>query len=152
MGVPGPPEKVVGVTRPMRPPRFRHLWKQPIANQIKFYCVIIIIKIESWRKSHKFLKARKLKMGAPSNRVDWKWGSQSLAHPAHSLRPPLIIYIALTFRDFVPRFELLTLFRDFRKSLKMCKINHFSLFCKSRLVLFLTFIMALRFYATPSQI
>jgi len=36
---------------------------------------------------------------------------------------------ALTFRDFVPRLELLTLFRDFRKSLKMCKMNHFGLFC-----------------------
>jgi len=37
-------------------------------------------------------------------------------------------YSALTFRNFVPRLELLTLFRDFRKSLKMCKTNHFSLF------------------------
>jgi len=34
-----------------------------------------------------------------------------------------------------------TLFRDFRKSLKMCKMNHFSLFCKSCLILFLTFII-----------
>jgi len=43
------------------------------------------------------------------------------------------------------------MFRDFRKSMKMCKINSFSLFCKSYLVLFLTFIMALRFYAAATQ-
>ena len=50
-------------------------------------------------------------------------------------------YSALTFRDFVPRLELLTLFRDFRRSMKMCEMNYFSLFCKSYLVLFLTFII-----------
>ena len=48
---------------------------------------------------------------------------------------------ALTFRDFVPRLELLTLFRDFRRSMKMCEMNYFSLFCKSYLVLFFTFII-----------
>ena len=47
----------------------------------------------------------------------------------------------LTFRDFAPRLELLTLFRDFRRSMKMCEMNYFSLFCKSYLVLFLTFII-----------
>jgi len=59
---------------------------------------------------------------------------------------------ALTFRNFVPRLERLTVFRDFRKSLKMCKMNHFSLFCKSCSVLFLTLTMALRLYAAPPQI
>jgi len=65
---------------------------------------------------------------------------------------------ALTFRDFVPRLEPLTLFRDmgivkdFPESIKMCKMNYFSLFCKSYLVLFSTFIMALRFYAAATQI
>jgi len=38
------------------------------------------------------------------------------------------------------RLELLTLFRDFRRSMKMCEMNYFSLFCKSYLVLCLTFI------------
>ena len=33
--------------------------------------------------------------------------------------------------------------------MKMCKMNYFSLFWKSYLVLFLTFTTALRFYATP---
>jgi len=33
--------------------------------------------------------------------------------------------------------------------MKMCKIKFFSLFCKSYLVLFLTFIIALRFYVAP---
>ena len=56
---------------------------------------------------------------------------------------------ALTFRYFVPRSELLTLFKDFWKNMK---INYFSLFCKSYLVLFLTFIMVLRFYAAPPHI
>jgi len=56
-----------------------------------------------------------------------------------------ILASALTFRDFVSRLELFNLFRDFRKSLKMCKMNHFSLYCKSCLVLFLTLIMVLRF-------
>ena len=43
---------------------------------------------------------------------------------------------ALTFRDFVPRLELLSPFRDlgifgdFQKSMKMCEMNYFSLFCK----------------------
>jgi len=38
--------------------------------------------------------------------------------------------------------------------MKMCKINYFSLFCKSyKLVLFLTFIIAFRFHAAaPPQI
>jgi len=56
---------------------------------------------------------------------------------------------------FVPRLELLTLlgiFRDFLKGLKMSKMKHFSIFCKLCLVLFLTLIMALRFYAAPLQI
>ena len=56
------------------------------------------------------------------------------------------------FRDFVPRLELLILYRDFRKGLKISKMNNFSLFCKLCLVLFLTLIMALRFYAAPPQI
>jgi len=34
----------------------------------------------------------------------------------------------------------------------MYKINHFSLFCKSCLVEFLTLLMAFRFYAVPPQI
>ena len=38
-------------------------------------------------------------------------------------------------------------FRNFRKSMKMCKMNYFSLFWKSYLVLFLT--LALRFYVVP---
>jgi len=54
---------------------------------------------------------------------------------------------ALTFRDFVPRLELLALFGDLRKSMKMFKMNYFSSFWKSYLVLFLTFITALQFYA-----
>jgi len=33
--------------------------------------------------------------------------------------------------------------------MKMCKMNYFSSFWKSYLVLVLTFITALRFYATP---
>jgi len=33
--------------------------------------------------------------------------------------------------------------------MKMCKMIYFSLFWKSYLVLFLTFITALRFYAAP---
>jgi len=45
----------------------------------------------------------------------------------------------LSFREFVPRLEFLTLFRDIRKSMKM---SYFRLFFKSYLVLFLTFIMA----------
>jgi len=61
-------------------------------------------------------------------------------------------FSALTFKDFVPRLELLTHFRDFRKSLQMSKMNHLSLFCKSCLVLFLTLIMALRFYVAWPQI
>jgi len=48
---------------------------------------------------------------------------------------------ALTFRDFAPRLELLTIFRDFQKSMKTSEINYFSLFCKSYSVLFLTFII-----------
>jgi len=59
------------------------------------------------------------------------------------------MFSALTFRDFVPGLELFTLLRDFRESMKMCKMNYISLFCKSYLVLFLTFITALRFYAAP---
>jgi len=43
-------------------------------------------------------------------------------------------------------------FRDFRKSMKMSKMNYLSLFCKSYFVVFLTFIMALRFYAALPQI
>jgi len=35
--------------------------------------------------------------------------------------------------------------------MKTCKIKYFSSFYKSYLVLFLTFIMALLFYAAPSQ-
>jgi len=35
-----------------------------------------------------------------------------------------LVHSALTFRDFVPRLELLTLFRDFRKNIKMCKMNY----------------------------
>jgi len=48
---------------------------------------------------------------------------------------------ALTVRDFVPRLELLSPFRDFRKSMKVCEMNYFSLFCKWYLVLFLTCII-----------
>jgi len=44
--------------------------KQYRANQIKFYCATIILKIQSQGNSHKFLKARKLKMGAPSKRTN----------------------------------------------------------------------------------
>jgi len=55
---------------------------------------------------------------------------------------------ARSVRDFFPRMELLTLSRAFG-SLKMRKVNHFSLFCKSCFVLFLTLIMALRFHAAP---
>jgi len=33
--------------------------------------------------------------------------------------------------------------------MKMCEMNYFSLFWKSYLVLFLTFITALQFYAAP---
>jgi len=47
--------------------------------------------------------------------------------------------------------KLLTRCRDFRKSLKMRKMNHFSLFCKSCLVVFLTILTALWFYAVPAQ-
>jgi len=36
--------------------------------------------------------------------------------------------------------------------MKMFEINYFSLFFKSYLVLFLTFFMALRFYAAPLKI
>ena len=43
--------------------------------------------------------------------------------------------------DFVPRLELFSPFRDFWKSMKMCEMNCFSLFCKWYLVLFLTFII-----------
>ena len=68
------------------------------------------------------------------------------------VRRTVVVIGALTFRIHVHRLELLTLFRDFRKSMKMCKMNYFSLFCKSYLVLFLTFIMAFRFYAAPPQI
>jgi len=42
-----------------------------------------------------------------------------------------------------PRLRQLNLFRDFRKSLKMRKMNHFVLFCKSYLVQFLTLYVAL---------
>jgi len=48
---------------------------------------------------------------------------------------------APTFRDFVPRLELLSSFRDFRKSMKLCEMNYFSLFCKWYFILFLTFII-----------
>jgi len=54
------------------------------------------------------------------------------SHSAHS--PTKSSASALTFRDFVPRLQLLTLFRDFRKSMKMCKMNYFSSFCKWYLV------------------
>jgi len=40
----------------------------------------------------------------------------------------------------------------FRKVWKCVKMNYFSLFCKSYLVLFLTFIMALRLCAAPPHI
>jgi len=33
--------------------------------------------------------------------------------------------------------------------MKMCKMNYVNLFCKLYLVLFLTFILELRFYAAP---
>ena len=46
--------------------------------------------------------------------------------------------------NFWPRF-----FREFRKSSKMCKMNHFRLFCRLCLVVFLTLTMARRFYAAP---
>jgi len=36
--------------------------------------------------------------------------------------------------------------------MKTCKMNYFSLFYKSHWVIFLTFIMALRFYAAPPQV
>jgi len=52
-------------------------------------------------------------------------------------------------KTFVP---IKGFFRNFRKSLKMCKMNHLTLFYKSCSVAFLTFIMALRFYAAPPQI
>ena len=81
-----------------------------------------------------------------------------LLSPVQQTRDDVLI-IALTFRNFVPRLELLALLwdflgikgflRDFQKSMKMCKMNYFSLFWKSYLVLFLTFITALRFYAAP---
>ena len=62
-----------------------------------------------------------------------------------------VVASALTFRDFVPRLELLTHYRDFlgisgilgdfHKSVKMYERNYFSLFCKSYLILFLSFII-----------
>ena len=62
-----------------------------------------------------------------------------------------VVASALTFRDFVPRLELLTHYRDFlgisgilgdfQKSVKMYERNYFSLFCKSYLILFLSFII-----------
>ena len=48
---------------------------------------------------------------------------------------------ALTYRDFVARLEILTLFNDlgvFAKVWKMCKMNHFTLCYKSGFVLFTT--------------
>ena len=50
---------------------------------------------------------------------------------------------ALTFRDFVCRLKLLTLFREFKdfwKRMKLCEMKYSSLICKSYLVVFLTFI------------
>jgi len=47
--------------------------------------------------------------------------------------------------------KLLTLFKHILR-FEICKMNHVSLFFKSCLVLFLTHIMALRFYAAPPQI
>jgi len=66
-----------------------------------------------------------------------------------SIYGPGIFRGFLTFRDFVPGLKLLTLFMDFRKSMKMCNLNYFSLFWKLSLVLFLTFITALQIYAAP---
>ena len=40
-------------------------------------------------------------------------------------------------------------FRDFRKSMKMCKMKFFSWVWKSYLVLFLTLIITFRFYVAP---
>jgi len=60
---------------------------------------------------------------------------------------------AISFRDFVPRLKLLTRFREFRKSLKMRKNESFQFILQIiYMVLFLIRIMALRFYAAPSQI
>jgi len=61
----------------------------------------------------------------------------------------VLLASVLAFKDFVPRLELLTIFKDIRKSSKMCKMDHFSLFCKACLAMFLTFVMALRLYALP---
>jgi len=41
---------------------------------------------------------------------------------------------------------------DFQKSLKMGKMNHFGLLCKSCLVLLLTPFVSLLFYAAPPHI
>jgi len=54
--------------------------------------------------------------------------------------------LSTLFMDFL---GICGFFRDFRKSMKMCKMKFFSLFWKSYLVLFLTFIIALRFYVAP---
>jgi len=59
---------------------------------------------------------------------------------------------ALTFRDFIPRLELLTLCRDFQKCVKMYEMKYFSLFCKSHLVLFLTFITGTPVFAAPRRV
>ena len=51
-----------------------------------------------------------------------------------------------------PRLGLLNLIRDFQKILKTCKMNHFSLFCKTALVLFLTLYGALILCCTTTDI
>jgi len=63
----------------------------------------------------------------------------------------MLVGRALTFRDFVPRLELLAL-RNLLGIFAYCKSVNVSLFCKSCLVLFLTFFMALRFYDGLPQI
>jgi len=103
-----------------------------------------------------FLKATLLKRERIKHAVFVRYAK--LLSPVQQTRDDVLI-IALTFRNFVPRLELLALLwdflgikgflRDFQKSMKMCKMNYFSLFWKSYLVLFLTFITALRFYAAP---
>jgi len=53
------------------------------------------------------------------------------------------LVVVLLLLGICPQIETFDPFRDFRKSMKMCKMNTFSLICKSGLFLFLTSIMAL---------
>ena len=72
----------------------------------------------------------------------WRW---TLIHIKNNLHASFATS-ALTFRNFVPRLELLTLFRDFRKCMKMCEINYFSFFANHIWFYFYHLSLALRFY------